>query len=193
MIINIQTIAAKYNKNIPIIYGIDSIHGATYVYGATLFPQQIGQAATFNPEMVYEAGKITSKDTRAAGFPWAFSPVLGLALHPAWPRFYETYGEDPYLASVMGAKLIVGLQENQKDGGIPTTLAACMKHYIGYSFPENGHDRAPVQLSDRVLQQLYIPAFQGIKILFVFITLHYYLLTYLLFACFLYWLACLLT
>eukprot|EP00604_Paraphysomonas_vestita_P001495 CAMPEP_0174822222 /NCGR_PEP_ID=MMETSP1107-20130205/14408_1 /TAXON_ID=36770 /ORGANISM="Paraphysomonas vestita, Strain GFlagA" /LENGTH=839 /DNA_ID=CAMNT_0016040611 /DNA_START=23 /DNA_END=2542 /DNA_ORIENTATION=- len=158
---NIQTIAAKYNKAIPIIYGIDSIHGATYVYGATLFPQQIGQAATFNPELVYEAGKITSKDTRAAGFPWAFSPVLGLALHPAWARFYETYGEDPYLASVMGANLIKGLQENQEDGGIPSKLAACMKHYIGYSFPENGHDRAPVQLADRVLQQLYIPAFQA--------------------------------
>lgn len=161
VIINIQTIASKYNKNIPIIYGIDSIHGATYVYGATLFPQQIGQAATFNPELAFQAGRVTAKDTRAAGFPWAFSPVLGLALHPAWARFYETYGEDPYLASIMGGQLISGLQAVEDDGGIPTRLAACMKHYIGYSFPENGHDRAPVQLSDRVLKQLYIPAFQG--------------------------------
>lgn len=61
----------------------------------------------------------------------------------------------------MGAELIKGLQEDVHDGGIPSKLAACMKHYIGYSFPENGHDRAPVQLADRVLQQLYRPAFQG--------------------------------
>jgi beta-glucosidase len=163
-IIKIQTIATKYNKGTPVLYGLDSIHGATYVRGAALFPQAINVAASFNPDLAYSSGKITAKDTRAAGIPWIFSPVLGLALHPLWARFFETFGEDPYLAATMGAAIVKGLQDIVQDGGTPARAAACMKHFIGYSFPETGHDRAPVQLSDRVLKQLYLPSFQGYQL-----------------------------
>ncbi len=86
IIVNIQTIASKTPSKIPVIYGIDSIHGASYVFGATLFPQQLAIAATFNTSYAEVGGQVTSKDTRAAGIPWIFSPVLGIALQPLWAR-----------------------------------------------------------------------------------------------------------
>lgn len=151
VIVNIQTIAKSHGSKIPILYGIDSIHGnlslknrfiskylflgASYVAGATLFPQQLSVAATFNPSIAYDAGVITSKDTRAAGIPWMFSPVLGLALQPLWARFYETFGEDPYLAAQMGAEIIQGyqLKDPLYDQSNPNRAAACMKHFIAVS------------------------------------------------------------
>ena len=150
---NIQTISQKYADTeaaIPIMYGIDSIHGASYVYEATLFPQQLATAATFNTSRSYDAGRITAQDTLAAGIPWLFSPVLGLALNPLWARFWETFGEDPYLAARMGEALVKGLQATEGyETSVPPRAAACMKHFIAYSNPSTGHDRAPVQLPDR--------------------------------------------
>lgn len=175
IIVDIQEIAQN-STNIPILYGIDSIHGASYVYGSTLFPQvnfmsasslfnpscqQLATAATFNTDLARNCGKITAKDTRAAAIPWMFSPVLGIALNPLWARFWETFGEDPYLAARMGASIIEGMQEDPHDGGSPPRAAACMKHFISYSAPENGHDRAPVQLSDRSMKQIFLPSFQA--------------------------------
>jgi beta-glucosidase len=161
--------ATLTSSKIPIMYGIDSIHGATYVKDAVLFPQAINIAATFDTNISYVAGKTTSKDTRAAGIPWIFSPVLGLGLQPLWARFPETFGEDPYLAATMGAKIIEGLQydwnqeypSSDTTSGLPRRTAACMKHFIAYSMPEDGHDRSPVQMPDRYLRELYIPAFQA--------------------------------
>ena len=106
----IQGAAKKTRLNIPVIYGIDSIHGANYVQGATLFPQEIGMAATFNPELMKRAAEITAIETRAAAMPWSFSPVLDLGRNPLWPRFWETFGEDPYLAKVMGVAFVRGLE-----------------------------------------------------------------------------------
>ena len=97
-----------FTLGVPIIYGIDSIHGATFVKGAALFPQALNLAATFNPTLAYNAGKITAKDTRAAGMNWIFAPVLGLGLQPLWARFPETFGEDMLLAATMGSNIIKG-------------------------------------------------------------------------------------
>src|SRR5204863_2216074 len=101
----IQTAAKKTRLGIPVIYGIDSIHGATYLRDSTLFPQEIGMAATWNPELMKRGSEIAAMETRAAGIPWSFSPVLDVGRQPVWPRFYETFGEDPYLAKVMGVAL----------------------------------------------------------------------------------------
>ncbi|KAF9991483.1 hypothetical protein BGZ80_006432, partial [Entomortierella chlamydospora] len=90
---DIQKVALSTSKGIPMIYGLDSVHGANYVYGAILFRQQIGLAATFNTTHAYESGRITAKDTRAAGIPWVLSPILDIAVHKLWPRVYETLGE----------------------------------------------------------------------------------------------------
>ena len=154
-----QTIAQDKNQP-PIIYGLDSIHGATYVSGAALFPAPLTVAASFDPEVARASAVITAKDTLAAGINWIFSPVLGLALSPSWARFWETYGEDPLLTSRMGAAMIEGLQAPVA-GGTPSKAAACMKHFIAYSAPANGHDRTPVTLGDREVQQLYKPAFRA--------------------------------
>ena len=108
MIEAIQTAAQQTRLKIPVLYGIDSIHGANYVQGATLFPQEIGMAATWNPVLMKRAAEITAIETRAAGIPWSFSPVLDIGRKQNWPRFWETFGEDPYLASVMGAAFVRG-------------------------------------------------------------------------------------
>ena len=100
----------KTRLGIPSIYGIDSIHGAGYVLGTTLFPQQIGMAATWNPELMKRSAEIAAIETRAAGIPWTFSPVLDLGRQPLWPRFWETFGEDPYLAGVLGVAFVRGME-----------------------------------------------------------------------------------
>ncbi|CAK4437315.1 unnamed protein product, partial [Aphanomyces euteiches] len=92
------------------IYGIDTTHGAGFVHGATLFPQPLAGASSFNLDLIYRMGEIEAKDSLAVGLPWIFSPILGLAMQPKWSRNYETFGEDPYLASQMGASVIRGIQ-----------------------------------------------------------------------------------
>jgi beta-glucosidase len=141
IISDIQAAAKKTRLGIPVIYGIDSIHGANYVQGATLFPQEIGMAATFNPQLMQRAAEITAIETRAAGIPWSFSPVLDLGRNPLWPRFWETFGEDPYLAKVMGVAFVRGLEG--ADVASEDRVASSLKHYMGYSAPLTGRDRTP--------------------------------------------------
>src|SRR5258708_38586857 len=105
-----ETATKKTRLGIPVIYGIESVHGANYVQGATLFPQEIGMAATWNPELMKRGSEIAAMETRAAGIPWSFSPVLVIGRQPLWPRFYETFGEDPYLTKVMGVAFIRGFE-----------------------------------------------------------------------------------
>ncbi|KAF9411838.1 hypothetical protein BGZ94_001217 [Podila epigama] len=155
----IQRVALSKGRKVPMIYGLDSVHGANYVDGSILFPQQIGVAATFNRTIAYEAGRITAKDTRAAGIPWVFAPILDVAVHKLWPRVYETFGEDPYLVSQMGSSIIKGLQGNYKKDR--TRVAACMKHFIGYSASRNGQDKASAWIPDNYLMDYFVPPFKA--------------------------------
>lgn len=155
----IQDAAKKFNRP-PVLVGLDSIHGASYVFNAVLMPQPINLAATFNPEVAYLAGKLASRESRAAGINWIFAPVLGLALQPLWARVYETFGEDPLLVSKMGKEHIKGIQE--PDGSVlPSRAAACAKHFIAYSMPRTGHDRTPAWIPERHVQQYFIPSFRA--------------------------------
>lgn len=113
----------------PVLFGLDSVHGATYVRGATLFGQQIALAATFDRELVKAVGRVTARDTVAAGVPWLFAPILDLATQPAFPRVYETFGEDPFLVSELGVAIIGGIQSDTGDAQIPRA-AACAKHFF---------------------------------------------------------------
>ena len=150
---------ARLSKNnIPILYGIDAIHGANYTIGATLFPQQIAQAATWNPALVKKGYEITAYEVRATGIPWNFSPVLDLGRQPLWSRFFETFGEDVYLAKTMTKVAIEGYQGN--DVSNPYKVASCMKHFLGYSMPLSGKDRTPAWISDRELREYFLPTFQ---------------------------------
>ncbi|HKS09047.1 MAG TPA: glycoside hydrolase family 3 N-terminal domain-containing protein [Pyrinomonadaceae bacterium] len=158
VISQIQEAATKKTRlGIPVIYGIDSIHGANYVQGATLFPQEIGMAATWNPELMKRAAEITAAETRAAGIPWSFSPVLDLGRNPLWPRFWETFGEDPYLATVMGVAFTRGLEGT--DVASQTQVATSLKHYMGYSFPLTGRDRTPAWIPENYLREYFLPPF----------------------------------
>ena len=154
-----DTATKKTRLGIPIIYGIDSIHGANFVQGATLFPQEIGMAATWNPELMKRAAEIAAIETRAAGIPWSFSPVLDLGRTPLWPRFWETFGEDPYLAKVMGVAFVRGLEGT--DVSSQTQVAASLKHYMGYSFPLTGRDRTPAWIPENYLREYFLPTFDA--------------------------------
>ena len=154
----IQEVATKKTRlGIPVIYGIDSIHGANYVQGTTLFPQEIGMAATWNPELMKRATEIAAVETRAAGIPWSFSPVLDIGRQPLWPRFWETFGEDPYLASVMGVAFVRGMEGS--DVASPDHVATSLKHYMGYSFPLTGRDRTPAWIPENYLREYFLPTF----------------------------------
>ena len=142
----IQEVSMKTRLKIPNLYGIDSIHGANYVRGATLFPQEIGMAATWNPALMHRAAEITAMETRAAAIPWSFSPVLDIGRQPLWARFWETFGEDPYLATVLGATFVRGLEGN--DLSDERRVAASLKHYMGYSLPTTGRDRTPALIPE---------------------------------------------
>ena len=160
MINKMQDIATKETRlGIPIIYGIDAIHGTTYTLGGTLFPQAISLAATWNTELAEKEGEITAYETRAAGIPWNFYPVMDIGRQPLWPRLWETYGEDIYLASQLGTSYIKGAQGD--DISTPDKIATCLKHYVGYSFPINGKDRTPAWISERMLREYFLPTFEA--------------------------------
>ncbi len=155
----IQNAEKKTRLNIPNIYGIDSIHGANYVRGATLFPQEIGMAATWNPALVQKGAEIAAMETRAAGIPWSFSPVLDVGRQPLWARFWETFGEDTYLAKVMGTAFVRGLEGN--DISSNNHVAASLKHYVGYSFPQSGRDRTSAWIPENYLREYFLPTFKS--------------------------------
>lgn len=155
----IQNSAQKTRLKIPVIYGIDSIHGANYVRGATLFPQSIGMAASWNPALMQRAAEITAMETRAAAIPWSFSPVLDIGRQPLWPRFWETFGEDPYLAKVMGVAFVRGLEGSNVAG--ERSVASSLKHYIGYSFPLSGRDRTTALIPENYLREYFLPTFES--------------------------------
>lgn len=158
----IQAVAQKETRlKIPVVYGIDAIHGANYVSGSTLFPQQIAQAATFNPELTFKASEITAYETRSAGMTWNFSPVLDVARNPLWSRVFETYGEDALVCSRFGEAAILGYQGKPSNAPIDAVhVAACMKHFLAYGGARTGKDRTPVYLSDIQLREIYLPSFQ---------------------------------
>ena len=104
----VQSVAAELGEP-PILFGLDSVHGAGYVQGATVYPQRLNIGATFNRTAAFEFGRLASKDTRAAGVPWLFSPILGIA-NPRWARVYETFGEDPTVSGALGVAVVEGIQ-----------------------------------------------------------------------------------
>ncbi|MDJ0732482.1 MAG: glycoside hydrolase family 3 N-terminal domain-containing protein [Nostocaceae cyanobacterium] len=161
LITQIQDIATKQTRiGIPIIYGIDAIHGANYTREATLFPQNIAMAATRNWELVKKSAEITAYEVRASGIPWNFNPVLGVGRNPLWSRIYETFGEDTYLVSTMGEAYVKGLEGENNQIGATDKVAGCVKHYLGYSFPLSGGDRTPAWIPERMLRDYFLPPFQ---------------------------------
>src|SRR6187402_2839742 len=154
----IQDEAMTTRLKIPILYGLDGMHGQTYTLNSTLFPHNIGMTATRNPEYVIAAAKVTGNELRASGIRWNFAPVLDIGRQPLWSRFPETYGEDVYIGKTMGGLAVKTYEEDGLKN--PTAVASCLKHYIGYSGPRNGKDRTPAYIPEIELREYYLPSFR---------------------------------
>ncbi|MDG1767296.1 MAG: glycoside hydrolase family 3 N-terminal domain-containing protein [Flavobacteriales bacterium] len=155
----IQQKALQNENPIPVLYGIDAIHGVNYTDSASLFPQQIGLACTWDTALVKSLATMSAYETRASGIRWNFSPVLDLARDPRWPRFWETFGEDVHLASIMGETMIHGYQG---EGEIDSLhVSACLKHFLGYSITLSGKDRTPAWMPERQLREYVLPSFKA--------------------------------
>ncbi|WP_158011000.1 glycoside hydrolase family 3 N-terminal domain-containing protein [Hymenobacter lapidarius] len=156
----LQRIALRESRlRIPIIYGIDHMHGASYVAGTAIFPHNINLGASFNPELARQTARATVLESADLGHHWVFAPVLDLGVNAYWPRFYETYGEDPLVASRMGAAFVRELQNNKEIA--PYKVAGSGKHFLGYSDPRNGWDRTNALIPDQRLQEFFRPSFQA--------------------------------
>jgi beta-glucosidase len=149
----------KYSRlKIPIIYGVDHVHGSNYLKEGTIFPHNINIAASFDTSFARQMGEVTIVETAGLGHNWIFAPVLDLGRNKFWGRYYETFGEDPYLASKMGAAFIRGIQQSSVG---PYKATACAKHFIGYSDPKSGWDRSPAEIPDQILREFFLPSFKA--------------------------------
>ncbi|MDC3987032.1 glycoside hydrolase family 3 N-terminal domain-containing protein [Polyangium jinanense] len=154
----LQEKASRARLGIPLIFGIDAVHGLAPVRGATIFPTPIGMAATFDDDLVERSAEITAHEMRATGMHWAFSPVLDVARDPRWGRTAETFGEDPLVVATMGRATVRGLQG--PDRSRLRTLA-CLKHFLGPGVPLGGRNMGPVDVSERTLRGAFLPPFQA--------------------------------
>ena len=145
---------------IPILYGLDHIHGTSYVLGGTLFPQEISLAASFNRELAYNMGKVTAYESRAANVPWTFSPTMDLGRNPEWSRMWESFGEDAYLNSQMAIAEVLGMQGDDPNHVGPYSIAACAKHFMGYGVPVTGQDRTPASIAASELREKHFEPFK---------------------------------
>lgn len=144
---------------IPIIYGIDHMHGPNYIENATIFPHAINTAATFNNQFPADMASVTAIEAADVGHQWIFGPVLDVARTPLWGRFYETLGESPYQVTTMGTIYTKAIQDVNEIA--PYKIAASAKHFLGYSDPKSGWDRTPAEISDQTLYEIFVPPFQA--------------------------------
>jgi beta-glucosidase len=144
---------------IPIIYGVDHMHGPNYVEGATIFPHAINTAATYNNQFPEDMARITAIETADLGHQWLFAPVLDLARTPLWGRYYETLGESPYVVATMGSIFVKTIQNEQSIA--PYKIGATAKHFLAYSDPKYGWDRGPVDISEQALYEFHVPSFKA--------------------------------
>ena len=151
----VQKYAIDHSRlHIPIVYGVDAVHGHNNVLGATKFPHQVGIGATWDAPLSEAMGESTARAVKATGPQWDFAPVQDISRDTRWGRYYETYSEDPYLAGSLGAANIQGLQKTGQ-------VAATVKHFVGYSAPFSGHDRTEAHLDPRSLQDTFLPAYKA--------------------------------
>ncbi len=157
----ISTIQKKSMKElgIPCIYGVDQIHGATYTVGGTFFPQGINMGATFNREAVRRGSEISAYETKAGSIPWTFAPVVDLGRDARWPRMWEGFGEDAYVNAELGRASIIGFQGENPNKIGANSVAACLKHYMGYGVPVSGKDRTPSSITVQDMREKHFAPF----------------------------------
>ena len=149
---------AKATSGVPILYGIDAIHGPNYVAGATLYAQPLGVAASFNVGLTRQLAAATAYELKASSIPWNFSPAMDVGRNPVWPRTWESFGEDVFMNAEMGSAMIAGYQGDDVTG--KNQVTACLKHFTGYGSPRSGRDRTPAYIPERQLREYYFPQYQ---------------------------------
>jgi beta-glucosidase len=153
--LEIQRIAVEESRlGIPLIMARDVIHGFR-----TIFPIPLGQAATWDAELVKDCARLAAEEAASAGFHWTFTPMMDIARDPRWGRIAEGFGEDPYLASIMAAAMVHGFQGD--DLSAPNTIAACAKHFVGYGTGEGGRDYDTANIPQGLLRDVYLPPFKS--------------------------------
>ena len=160
----VETVNAKTRLGIPLVIGDDCIHGYSFWPGATIFPEQLGMATTWDSEKVQAAGRATAEEVSATGVHWTFSPVLCIARDTRWGRVGETFGEDPYLIGEMASSIVKGYQGGAKAGEplAKDAILACAKHFAGYSETQGGRDASEADLSHRKLESWFLPPFERV-------------------------------
>ena len=155
----LQVLASESRLGIPLLFGIDAIHGNGLRAGCTVYPSNINLASTFHPEIMEEIGAQTAEEMRMTGMVWTFAPNLDVARDARWGRMGETFGEDPWLVSQMGKYSIWGLQgrdRNYSEGKV----MACAKHLIGGGEPFGGLNASPMDMSERKMREIHLPPFK---------------------------------
>ena len=151
----IQKVAVEESRlGIPLLMSRDVIHGYK-----TIFPIPLGQAASFNPQIVQDGARVAAIEASADGIRWTFAPMIDISRDPRWGRIAESCGEDPYLSSVMGVAMVKGFQGDSLND--PTSIAACAKHFIGYGAAEGGRDYNSTFIPERQLRNVYFPPFEA--------------------------------
>ncbi|WP_294686686.1 glycoside hydrolase family 3 N-terminal domain-containing protein [uncultured Bifidobacterium sp.] len=160
----VETVNTKTRLGIPLVIGDDCIHGYSFWSGATIFPEQLGMATTWDSEKVQAAGRATAEEVSATGVHWTFSPVLCIARDTRWGRVGETFGEDPCLIGEMASSIVKGYQGGAKAGEplAKDAILACAKHFAGYSETQGGRDASEADLSHRKLESWFLPPFERV-------------------------------
>lgn len=160
----VETVNAKTRLGIPLVIGDDCIHGYSFWPGATIFPEQLGMATTWDSKKVQAAGRATAEEVSTTGVHWTFSPVLCIARDTRWGRVGETFGEDPYLIGEMASSIVKGYQGGAKAGEplAKDAILACAKHFAGYSETQGGRDASEADLSHRKLESWFLPPFERV-------------------------------
>jgi len=152
-----QTAALSTRLKIPIIYGIDAVHGHNNVYGATIFPHNIGMGCTRNPALAEQAARATAEEVSGTGIDWTFGPCIAVPRDERWGRTYEGFGETPELAEQIGSATVRGFQGNALNG--PASILACAKHFLGDGGTTGGHDQGNTEVDEQTLRSIHLPGY----------------------------------
>ncbi len=160
----VETVNTKTRLGIPLVIGDDCIHGYSFWPGATIFPEQLGMAVSWDSDKVQAAGRATAEEVSTTGVHWTFSPVLCIGRDTRWGRVGETFGEDPYLIGEMASAIVKGYQGGAKAGEplAKDAILACAKHFAGYSETQGGRDASEADLSHRKLESWFLPPFERV-------------------------------
>lgn len=157
-VIRLQELASETRLGIPIIFGIDAIHGHAFQSGATVFPSQLAMSCSWNPSVLKEIARITAIEVALSGLHWTFSPVLCIGRDMRWGRIDETFGEDPYLIGKLGAAMVKGYQGNSLSDEY--SILACAKHFAAYGETQGARDSSEADVSERKLRSIFLPPFK---------------------------------